>query len=511
MKIFILLLMGILFSAKVLAQSGCTDPQASNYNPAATINDGSCTYTPTTYTLTNPKILPASLNENSGLIYTDGQLWTLNDSGSAAAIYRISETDGSILQTVNVANATNTDWEAITADANYIYIGDFGNNTNGSRTNLKIYRLRKAAIGTGTVITATPDIINFSYQDQVNPVPTTTNNTKFDCEAFLVKNNVVHLFTKDWLTYSTVHYTLPATPGTHLAQRKEELAANGLITDAHISGTHADEIALIGYSADLTHLFMWLLYDYAGENFFSGNKRRIELGSALQGQIEGVTFTSNGTGYISSESINRTVFGFPVVASPKLFSFSTEQWVPLPVEISRFTANYSAPVVKLAWQTVAEKENDFFILERSADAVHFKEIGRKKGAGNSSISVSYSFTDQEPLSGTSYYRLKQTDFNGNFSYSPIRSVTAAPPKFNLIIFPVPNIRGQPLHLHLTKDNTSASKITLTGLDGKVWLEKETAGAYLTANSLPTASLRTGLYFLNVTDQMHSYTTKVLIK
>ena len=235
------------------------------------------------FTLANPITLPASLNENSGLIYTNGQLWTHNDSGGSAAIYRISETDGSILQTVTLTNATNTDWEAITADANYFYIGDFGNNTTGSRTDLKIYRVSKAAIGAGADISVSGDIINFSYPDQVNPVPTGANNTKFDCEAFLVKDNQLHLFTKDWVDHKTVHYTLPVTPGTYIAQRKEEFAVNGLITDATISVTNANEIVLIGYTKDLFNLFIWVLWDYTGDNFFSGNKRRVGLGSSITG------------------------------------------------------------------------------------------------------------------------------------------------------------------------------------------------------------------------------------
>lgn len=503
-----MLLIGLLFSTKALAQSGCTDPAADNYNPTATTDNGSCTYS---YTLTNPKTLPASLNENSGLIYTDNQLWTLNDSGSEAKIYKISEADGSILQTITVDNATNTDWEALTADANYFYIGDFGNNTNGARTDLKIYRIDKAAINSGADISVTADIIKFSYQDQGTPVPTGGNNTKFDCEAFLVKDNQLHLFTKDWVTYKTVHYTLPVTPGTHTAQRIEELTVNGLITDAHIFAANTNEIVLIGYSANLRQLFMWLLFDYAGNNFFSGNKRRIELGSALQGQIEGVTFTNNGYGYISSERINQIIFGVPIEVPPNLYSFSTTNWVPLPVTLVKFTAAYKHPGVMLSWQTASEQNNAFFIVERSTDAVHFKEISRRKGAGDSKVLQHYSFTDPQPRVGINYYRLKQTDINGNFAYSPVKSVTVGSPKFNFRIYPVPTLKGKPLQLEYNNPDTSPANITLTGTDGKVWLTKQTAANQYITESLPTEKLQTGLYFLQVIDKHHAFTAKVIIQ
>src|SRR4051812_45510552 len=87
--------------------------------------------------------LPAVLKESSGLCYTDGQLWSFGDSGNPDAIYKIDTTTGAILQTVTIANYPNTDWEDITADALYIYIGDFGNNS-GDRTDLKILRVKKS-------------------------------------------------------------------------------------------------------------------------------------------------------------------------------------------------------------------------------------------------------------------------------------------------------------------------------------------------------------------------------
>lgn len=197
--LLITLLTGSVF--QVFGQFGCTDPQATNYNAFAISNDGSCTYATTSMSLTNPRNLPDMVKETSGLAYTDGKLWTLNDSGNEAAIYRISETNGSILQTVTITNATNVDWEDIAADANYLYIGDFGNNTHGNRDDLKIYRINKHTIGNGPAVNVTADIIDFSYSDQdpLNLPPSESNNTEFDCEAFFVKDNLLHLFTKDWV------------------------------------------------------------------------------------------------------------------------------------------------------------------------------------------------------------------------------------------------------------------------------------------------------------------------
>ncbi len=77
------------------------------------------------------------LDENSGLILLNDNFLTLNDSGGDPKIYVIDTVSGCINRTVVVANVVNHDWEALTMDTDYIYIGDFGNNS-GTRTNLQM-------------------------------------------------------------------------------------------------------------------------------------------------------------------------------------------------------------------------------------------------------------------------------------------------------------------------------------------------------------------------------------
>jgi hypothetical protein len=321
MKHFFLLWATVLgVSATAAAQSGCTDPKATNYAPTATVNDGSCTYAPTQYFLEKRATLPDLLNESSGLIHTDGNLWTFNDSGGEAAIYKISEQTGEILQTVTLTNATNVDWEAITADDTHLYIGDFGNNVSGNRRDLLIYKVRKADIGSSAQVSVTAREIRFTYSDQTDFSERSSNNTTFDCEAFIFRNNQLHLFTKDWVTFQTKHYTLPVTPGTHTAALQGSFDVNGLVTDA--------AIANIGYDTRDGSVFMWLLFGYSGTDFFGGHKRRIELGTALRyGQVEGITFAQGNTGYVSSETFERTMGGAAVQIPAGLYTFSTHEWI----------------------------------------------------------------------------------------------------------------------------------------------------------------------------------------
>jgi hypothetical protein len=96
--------------------------------------------------------------------------------------------------------------------------------------------------------------------------------------------------------------------------------------------------------------------------------------------------------------------------------------MPLPVELLQFTAMPEKNSVILKWTTSSEINNDYFTVERSVNAVDFKSIGNVYGAGNSAISIDYSFVDNAPYAGISYYRLRQTDFNGYSSVSRTVSV-----------------------------------------------------------------------------------------
>jgi hypothetical protein len=96
----------------------------------------------------------------------------------------------------------------------------------------------------------------------------------------------------------------------------------------------------------------------------------------------------------------------------------------LPIELLYFRAEQKEQQVQLSWATAKEINNDYFTIERSADGQNFSELLRVNGAGNSQQMQQYTATDASPLSGTSYYRLKQTDKDGTFSYSKVAAIQA---------------------------------------------------------------------------------------
>lgn len=95
---------------------------------------------------------------------------------------------------------------------------------------------------------------------------------------------------------------------------------------------------------------------------------------------------------------------------------------PLPIELLYFNAEVLNEHVLLSWATASEINNDFFTIERTADMQNISKIATISGAGNSNITCNYSYTDYNPLTGISYYRLKQTDYDGSYEYSEWEAV-----------------------------------------------------------------------------------------
>ena len=136
--------------------------------------------------------------------------------------------------------------------------------------------------------------------------------------------------------------------------------------------------------------------------------------------------TGSGTGPFTRTRTGQTSF------SP----FAIGSNGALPIKLLRFTAVLQNKQVNLSWQTATEQDNALFLLEHSTDGIQFTQIGSVPGAGNSQTILSYQFWDTKPTPGINYYRLKQVDYNGQYTYSPVITVQFdGPGGFHL--FPVP--------------------------------------------------------------------------
>lgn len=288
-RLFFSAIVFLLYSFSVQAQMGCLDPQALNYDAQATISDGSCEYPLTTLPANEIADLPGELDECSGFVRLEEAFLGINDSGADAVLTFLDTMSFQLTAQTAVSAAGNVDWEELTQDDTHLYIGDFGNN-QGSRTDLKIYKLPLNTLSADPQVEAE---INFNYEDQTSFNPTTFS-TPFDCEAFVVRGDSIHLFTKGWSNGFTKHYWLPNQAGNYEAALIDSFQVNGLITGASLAGDSL--LLLTGYG---NGSFCWILKDFGEDDFLTGNKRRIELGNL--GQNETVTWTGEGRAIITNE------------------------------------------------------------------------------------------------------------------------------------------------------------------------------------------------------------------
>ncbi len=114
----------------------------------------------------------------------------------------------------------------------------------------------------------------------------------------------------------------------------------------------------------------------------------------------------------------------------------------LPIELINFKAVAVKNSVLITWVTATETNNDFFTVERSKNGIDFEIVGSVPGKGNSSVVNEYNLVDMRPHSGVSYYRLKQTDFDGAYEYSNIVSVTVENGVLQFSIHPNPITTNQ---------------------------------------------------------------------
>jgi hypothetical protein len=257
---------------------------------------------------------PETLKENSGMTEYSDLLWNINDGDNEAAIYGFSAGDFLVHRKVMIRSAVNTDWEDISQDDLHLYIGDFGNNM-GDRRDLRIYILNKSDLLPSTDTIPVAGMISYSYEDQTDFTPAATNptpSTPWDCEAFVVMDDSVILFTKDWQTQQTRLYTLPAKAGNYEAKFRKTYDISGLVTAAAWSKTKR-ELLLLGYNILLSP-FISVVPDFGLNNFTFSDTRKINFESSGV-QAEGIVYSADGSVYVSSEE-SQSLFGN---SAPTLF------------------------------------------------------------------------------------------------------------------------------------------------------------------------------------------------
>lgn len=168
---------------------------------------------------------------------------------------------------------------------------------------------------------------------------------------------------------------------------------------------------------------------------------------------------------------------------------------PLPIELLSFTAHLNNNSVELNWITASEQNNDYFTIERSSDGYAFRSILEVDGAGNSTDILNYISYDYQPLLNTSYYRLKQTDFDGNYSYSTIIPVNNIKKDIQVEnIYPNPCQTDLNILFNTLPTNTTIS--IYNALGECILNEKHNS----TSVKINTSNFANGVYFISIQNE-----------
>ena len=166
----------------------------------------------------------------------------------------------------------------------------------------------------------------------------------------------------------------------------------------------------------------------------------------------------------------------------------------LPVELYSFTGKKSGNKNILEWITASESNNDFFTLEHSTDGASFSELINVPGAGDSHTTLDYSTEDTEPYSPITYYRLKQTDFDGKFTYSNTIAVSTE----SYIVYTGPNPVNDNFSIKLISDDIGIASLEILDVTGAIILKnnfQESKGENSIQLNVNTFS--PGLYFIRL--------------
>jgi hypothetical protein len=160
-----------------------------------------------------------------------------------------------------------------------------------------------------------------------------------------------------------------------------------------------------------------------------------------------------------------------------------------PVELLSFSAKKNGEKTGIQWETASEQNNDYFLVQRATENLDYQTIAKIQGSGHSNQIQTYSFTDENPVSGVNYYRLKQVDFDGGFEIFGPRAV-----KHKQKIRAGLSHLGNQLQIALSGDMTANGRVEIYSLSGK---QMYSTGFSQSKINIPTANLSNAIYLVRI--------------
>ena len=180
---------------------------------------------------------------------------------------------------------------------------------------------------------------------------------------------------------------------------------------------------------------------------------------------------------------------------------------PMPVEFLGLELVKEKKKIQINWSTASETNNNFFTVERSENGTVFTTIATIKGAGNSNSVITYNYIDNTPVKGVSYYRIKQTDFDGKYDYSEIKAISFVNTISDFMIYPNPVKSGSTVHIVPNNDIMRDYVISVYLINGQKIAEYKANGIF----SINTDEIQKGIYILNVFDGTQNINNKIVIE
>lgn len=187
------------------------------------------------------------------------------------------------------------------------------------------------------------------------------------------------------------------------------------------------------------------------------------------------------------------------------------QGIVLPLIINQFNGNYTDGLIQLGWSTYSEVNIDHFDIERSMDAINFRQISRVSAAGGQiNSSMNYSFLDITAQRGTNYYRLAIVDVYGNYTYSKTIMVVVDVKGISVLVV-YPNPFSTRVQIRVNCDN--AEKVAINVINGNgVLMSTQQAQTQVGDNNIvvnKVDALPSGVYYIEVVSKTRSLKTKVM--
>lgn len=356
----------------------------------------------------------------------------------------------------NIRSENETDvikWEIGTTTGTYVIPW-----TTASGVKIPL-SINKTTAGTG----AAAEFILSTWETNDNnlPIPSAVNNMNYNAvdRSLFVADRFWHIDARSYTAKPSVTLSIAYNPAAN------EIGPGNTITEANLLAQR--------FNTGLAHWESYLLF---------------------------------GTNNAASDRVDN------IVVTPANFF---EDWIlvdntnPLPVELVNFDATCNNNAVELSWITASEINNDYFVVEKSFDAISFFELTKVQGNGNSNVTNNYVAYDANPSSGVTYYRLKQVDFNGDKTYHNIVSTNCNNNGFNVSQLALNN---NILSFNITATANENLQLYFYDYRGRLIANKPiTIVEGINSVQLNNLELSTGIYMLSIIGEQNSYATKLMNK